>query len=292
MVTTSPSSSVQRARQALSDRLRELRIDAGLTAKGLAAAAGWERTKVSKIEHAARAPNADDVRTWCRVCGAEDQTADLIASLRAVEGAYIEWKRLQRTGLRRLQESYTEVYARTKLMQAYCSQVIPGPLQTPDYARALLSTISTHHGTPDDVDEAVDERMARQNTLREPGHRFVFLVEEAALYYRVGDAEVMADQLRHLLDAMSLPAVAVLVVPFTAPRRQWTLENFTIFDRQRVQLELLSAQVNITAPGEVKMYASALDTFASMAVVGAKARSLISQAIHALAQFDRHTLPH
>lgn len=282
VATTSPSSSAQRARQALGDRLRELRTDAGLTAKALAVGAGWERTKVSKIEHAVRAPNAEDVRVWCRLCGAEDQTDDLIASLRAVEGAYVEWRRVQRTGLRRLQESYVPLYERTRLMQVYCSQVIPGPLQTRDYARALLSAITAHHNTPDDVDEAVEARVARQRILREAGHRYVLVVEEAALRYRVGDIGVMAGQLRHLLDAMSLPAVALLVVPLTAQRTQWTLENFTIFDRAQVQVELLSARVNITAPGEVKMYVDALNQFVKMAIAGPGARALIHAAIDAL----------
>lgn len=282
MVTTSPSSSAQRARQALADKLRELRTDAGLTAKAFAATAGWERTKVSKVEHAARAPNAEDVRTWCRVCGAEDQTADLIASLRAVEGAYVEWKRVQRTGLRRLQESYVPLYERTRLMQVYCSQVIPGPFQTRAYARALLSAITAHHNNPDDVDEAVEARLARKSVLREPGHRFVFVVEEAALRHRVGGRDVMTAQLRHLFDVMSLPAVALLVVPFTASRTQWMLENFTVFDGEQVQVELLSARVTITAPGEVKMYLDALDQLAKMAVAGAGARALIQAAIDAL----------
>jgi transcriptional regulator with XRE-family HTH domain len=55
------SSSPRQARQTLADRLRDLRRDAGLTAIELAGRAGWERTKVSKIEHATRPPTADDI---------------------------------------------------------------------------------------------------------------------------------------------------------------------------------------------------------------------------------------
>ena len=90
-MSTSPSSSVQEARKAVAKRLRDLREDAGLTAVALASEAGWERTKVSKIEHAARAPSVADIRTWCRVCNAEDQAEDLLAALRAVAGMYVEW---------------------------------------------------------------------------------------------------------------------------------------------------------------------------------------------------------
>jgi transcriptional regulator with XRE-family HTH domain len=59
------SSSAHQARQILADRLRDLRRDTGLSAKELAARAGWERTKVSKIEHAIRPPSATDIRALC-----------------------------------------------------------------------------------------------------------------------------------------------------------------------------------------------------------------------------------
>lgn len=278
MATTSPSSGAQRARQALADQLCELRTDAGLTAKDLAEAAGWDRWKVSKIEHATRAPSAADVRTWCRVCGAGDRAEDLVVTLRAVESAYVEWRRLQRGGLRRLHESSVPLYEQTGLMQVYCSQVIPGQLQTPEYAHALLTAITEHHETRNDVDEAVAARMDRQRVLREPGHRSVFVVEEAALRYCIGNAEVMRDQLEHLGRAMVFPSVALLVVPFAVPRRQWTLENFTIYDGEQVRVELLSAQVNITAAHEVAWYVKAFKALAESAVTGAKARRLIAAA--------------
>lgn len=282
-VPSSPSSSVQAARQALADRLREIRVDAGLTAKALAAAANWDRTKVSKIEHATRPPSADDIRRWCVVCGAEDQTADLIASLRTVEGAYVEWRRIQRTGLRRVQESWVPLYERTRQFRVYCSQVVPGLLQTPAYAGALLSAITTFHGTPNDVEEAVAARMARSNVVRNGDHRFAVLVEEAVLRYRVGGVETMTGQLRHLLDAMTLPSVSLGVIPFEhAGRRMWTLEGFNIFDSEQVSVELLSAAVTVTTPGEVDLYVKAFAELSAMAVYGEAARALITEAIGAL----------
>jgi transcriptional regulator with XRE-family HTH domain len=80
-------------------------VDTGLTAKALAAAAGWDRTKLSQIEHARRPPAVQDIRAWCRICGAEEQADDLVESLRAAEIRWIEWRRMERTGLRRPQES-------------------------------------------------------------------------------------------------------------------------------------------------------------------------------------------
>lgn len=119
IMTASGSSSVQQARQVLADRLRELCKDADLDGKDLAAACGWHPSKVSRISTAKTAPSADDIRAWCRACGAEDQTADLIASLRVVEGMWVSWRRMERAGLRRAQEARLPLYERTRWLRAY-----------------------------------------------------------------------------------------------------------------------------------------------------------------------------
>ena len=82
----------QQAREALGTRLREIRLDAGLTARALAKLAGWHFTKVSKLEHGTRRPSLDDIRAWCRYCQAEDQVIDLIATARGIDEMYTEWR--------------------------------------------------------------------------------------------------------------------------------------------------------------------------------------------------------
>jgi transcriptional regulator with XRE-family HTH domain len=135
----SPSSSVQRAREQLAERLRDIRLDASLTARALSAAAGWHEAKTSRIESAKKAPSEDDIRTWCRVCGAERAIPDLIAASRSADSMYTEWRRLQPAGMRRDQENRLPLHERTKLLKAYVGTVVPGFLQTPGYATALLS---------------------------------------------------------------------------------------------------------------------------------------------------------
>ncbi len=278
----SPSSSVQQARQELAGRLREVRLDAGLTGRALAAAAGWHEAKTSRIESARQAPSDADITTWCRVCDSDSLAADLIASSRAADSMYIEWRRLHRTGIRRAQESRIPLYERTALFRVYCSGVIPGLLQSPEYAHALLAGITAFRGIPDDVDAAVRARMGRNRILR-AGHRFVIIVEESVLRYQVGGPDVMAGQLGHLLSVMALPAVSLGVVPFATPARpMWTVEGFTVFDDARVHVELLSAQVAVTAPGEVALYLRAFSALAELAVYGAPARALITAAIDTL----------
>jgi hypothetical protein len=282
-VAISPSSSVQRARQELADRLRELRLDAGLTGRALSNTAGWHEAKTSRIESAKQAPSDTDVETWCQICDARRDAPDLIAASRAADSMYVEWRRLHRSGLRRTQEARRPLYERTRLFKAYCSTVVPGMLQTPEYASALLSAITAFQGTPDDVEQAVQARMRRNRIVHSPDHRFAVVIEEPVLRYQLGDAEIMAAQLGHLLSILAVPSVSLGVIPLSATsRRLWTLEAFTVFDDSRVHVELLSAQVTVTAPSEITLYARAFDKLAELAVYGAQARGLIMAAIDAL----------
>lgn len=279
---TSPSSSAQAAREALAIRLRDLMFDARITARELAVRCGWVESKTSRILNAKRPASEADIRAWCSACGADDQVDDLIAANRAVDSMYVQWKRLHRSGLRRIHETTVPLYERTRHFHVYCSNVIPGLLQTREYATALLSSITAFQGTPNDVDDAVNARLARSRVIREGDHRFSLLVEESVLRYRIGSAETMAGQLGALLELMALPRVSLGVIPFSKSRRMWTLETFMIFDEVEVQVELLTAEVKVTTPSEIAVYARAFVELADMAVVGKAARALITDAIDAL----------
>jgi transcriptional regulator with XRE-family HTH domain len=279
----SPSSSVRQARAALVQRLREIRLDAGLTARALALAAGWHESKVSRIEHVRTPPSDADIRLWCQICGAGDQAADLIASSRAADSMYTEWRRLEVTGLRHLQESLVPLYEQTTRFRAYQSHVVPGLFQTPAYAAALLAAISAFRGIPDDSERAADARLERSRILYDQDHQFDVVIEEAVLRYQVGNAEVMAGQLGHLLSVTSMPTVSIGVIPFTVRERpMWTVEGFIMFDDARVDAELLSARVTVTQPREIAIYDRAFSALSAMAVRGHEARTLITGAIAAL----------
>jgi hypothetical protein len=88
---------------------------------------------------------------------------------------YVEWRRVQRSGLRRLQESRIPLYERTRTFCVYSSTVIPGFVQTYEYAAALLRNIARVHETPDDVSEAAEVRVDRSRIVRDGERRFVFL---------------------------------------------------------------------------------------------------------------------
>ncbi|MFI1830952.1 helix-turn-helix domain-containing protein [Streptomyces sp. NPDC020412] len=281
-MSASPSSSAQAAREALAERLGGLRREAELSGSELALRCGWSPSKSSRIERAKTPASDADIRAWCLACGAQDQIDDLIATNRQAEQMWVHWRKLHRHGMRRAQDEVVPLYRQTHHFRVYCSNLVPGMLQTEAYATALLSTIAAFQETPDDSTRAAAARVERSNVLHDGDRRFAFLVEETVLRYRIGDEGVMAGQLGYLLAVMALPNVSLGVVPFIANRRVWPLEAFYLFDRSQVSVELLTAAVNVTAPSEIATYAKAFSELAGMAVYGAAARSLISGAINSL----------
>lgn len=227
-------------------------------------------------------PTDVDIRAWWAACGAADQADDLIATARAVDSMYVERRRSHRMGMRKTQEHFYDLYAQTGVTRAYVSNVVPGFFQTPAYATALMEAITDFQGTPNDVSEAVAARVARSRFLYEGGHRFIVLMEECVLRYRVGDAETMAGQLRHLLAVMPLPSVSLGIIPFTTQRTMWPLEAFYLHDGTRSVVETLTAEVNVVQPRELADYRKAFGELTKMAVHGNAARALINTAIDSL----------
>lgn len=279
----SPSSSAQAARERVAQRLRDLRADAGITGTELAVRCGWTHPKTSRIENARTPPTPDDIRRWCGACGADDQAPDIIAQSRDAEAQYVEWRRRVRSGLKRLQDSYVELYQSTQLFRIYSPTLVPGLLQTEGYARAVLRNAAHLLDLPDDSDEAAVARLERSKVIHQPGHRFVMVIEESVLRYQLGDTDAMAAQLGYLLTAGALPSVSLGIVPSaTADRSLWPQELFHVYDDTLVSVELLSAQVRVTQPSEIALYLKAFEQLRGMAVYGTKARALVLKAIEAL----------
>ncbi|MBB5788025.1 helix-turn-helix domain-containing protein [Jiangella mangrovi] len=279
---TATYSSVQQARQVLADRLRDMRVDARLTGQEHARRCGWHAAKTSRIERGKTAPAADDIRTWCRICGADDQAADLVASLRAAEGMFIEWRRMERDGLRHAQEAIRPLYERTRRFRAYSSWVMPGIIQTPGYTEQVLRAVQRWRALPDDVEQALESRVERQRLLARADKVFAFVLEETVLRATVVDAEAMAAQLGHLLEVASLPNISLGVVPAATGREHWPVEDFWLYDDAQVNVELVSGYLTVTQPREILMYAKTFARLAEAAVYGRDARALIRAAADGL----------
>jgi transcriptional regulator with XRE-family HTH domain len=277
------SASVEQARKALGAHLRDIRKDAGLTARAFASAADWHYTKVSKLENGARTPSQADIREWCRICRAEDQAPDLIAAARDVETMYAEWRRQLRAGMRRSQAARLPVYERTSLFRLYEPALIPGILQTAQYAASVIGSFLAFTQAATDLAEAVAARMEWQKIIYDD-RDFRVILEEQALRTRVGDAGIMAGQLDRLLAVTSLPSIELSIIPASATRKVMPSGGFQIFDDEMVQAETVSAELTVTTPQEIALYARRFALLRESAVSGRDARSLIHRALDGVAR--------
>ncbi|GLZ15798.1 transcriptional regulator [Actinomadura sp. NBRC 104425] len=265
-------------------RLRELRQDARLTQRRLAELADWHESKVSKIEHGKQTPSEDDIRTWCRLVGADDHVLDLIATVRNVASAYREWRREWRAGAHRRQQTIAAQEAETTRFRIFEPMVIPGLLQTRDYAAQRFRDNIAFHGTGGDVDAAVQARMDRQEVLRrgDRDRRFHMVICEVALTIGLADDDVMIGQLERLLTLSTLPRLSLGIIPTRARHRRAPHHGFWVFDERLVLVDTAAAELTITQPREIAVYIQEFDWLASSAVYGAAARELIHAALKTL----------
>ncbi|RDI54600.1 helix-turn-helix domain-containing protein [Nocardia mexicana] len=284
-MNTSPSSAAHEARRALGNRLRELRHAAGLTVRELGAANEWHFARVSKIENGIQAPTDRDIQQWCLACNAEDQIPDLVATLRTVDEAYVEFRRQSRAGMKRVLGAHTlKKYEQTRVFRIYEHNVIPGLFQTAEYSTAMLSFWIRFLGTPNDIEDAVAVRMKRQRILQRGGKRFVVLLEEQALRTWFGSADVQAGQLGRLLEVMALPNISIGIIPLMTERKAVASAGFWIFDDDLVALETPSATIQVTQPAECHLYARMFEELKQSAVYGRDARRLILDALDELSR--------
>ncbi len=249
----------------------------------MAVAIGCHYTKISRIENGGQAPSEENIKAWCRVCRAEDQLPDLIATARSIESMYVEWQRQTRAGMKRLMLSSVPLYKRTKLFRIYEHNIIPGIFQTAKYSAAMLSYFIDFLATPNDLDAAVEARMERQRIVYSGDRRFVIVLEEQAIRTRVGDFDTMAGQLDRLLGVISLPRVSLGIIPAAAPHTVFTSVGFWIYDDVMVRVETPTASLEVTQPREVRLYAKMFEQLRQSAAYGAEARALVTRAMADLA---------
>lgn len=269
------------ARKAFAVRLRDLRKDAGLSGKELAALTGLHNTKISRVEHAQQNPSEDDIRAWCIACGVARRIPELIAAHREIEQMWAEHRRELRAGMVHVQSRSTPLYESTKLLRAYESNVVPGILQTRGYVVAALTTSAHVHGLPvEDVEAAADARLSRQHLLTTPNgaNNYSFVIESGALEQGFGGDAVMHNQLNFLLRATRLPNVALGIIPPLSSRTVRPGEGFYIFDEQLVRSEMWSGGFRTRRPDEIAYFVRIFGMLRELAVYGNAARDLIAVA--------------
>ncbi|WP_280465308.1 helix-turn-helix domain-containing protein [Nocardia brasiliensis] len=266
--------------QELGLRLREMRHDAGINGSKMASLTGWNKSKVTRLELGQTRPSVADLRAYCTHAGALDQLPDLTAKLHHLEAAYVEWRRMLSAGTKRGQQESLRLARQTKTVRAFQPAVIPGLLQTAEYAQAVLRDHVAFLGIPDDVDAGVSLRLERQETLYRGDHRAHMIIGEQALRATVGGNEVMVGQLDRLLAVMGLPR-AVLGIIKTEDIPVTAATNFVIFDDRLVTVETVTAELTITQPSEISLYDALFQTLTLRAIYGEEARSLITETLAA-----------
>lgn len=271
-------SDYQTARYALGARLRELRAESGLNGKALAVALGWPASKVSKLELGKQAPTVEDLRAWT---DAVDQAAvlpELTSRLRTLETHYSAWRRQLAAGVRARQEAWQATESAASVVRNFESAVVPGLLQTPDYARHMFIRTTELHRTKQDIDAGVTARMQRQQALYTPGRSFHFLLWEPALHMLLCPHDVMAGQLDRLAGVFGMSTVQLSIVPLGVPLRVVPTHGFWLFDEQLVMVETIGAELRLTDSAELGLYRTVWDELAAVAVTGHQAHRLIARA--------------
>ncbi|MGH3795274.1 MAG: helix-turn-helix domain-containing protein [Pseudonocardiaceae bacterium] len=281
--STSGSGGVEEARNALGQRLRELRRQAQLSGKELAESLSWQPSKVSKIENGKQTPTDDDIKSWARATSSEHETVALLASLHTLEVQHAEWQRVLKAGMVSHQLELSEQDAKTKLYRSFEPAVVPGLLQTPEYTRALFSRAITVHRVPNDVNDAVAKRMQRQEMLYRTDKAFHFVITDSTLRNRLCSAEILLGQLDRLVSLTSLRNVRLGVIGYETQYVVDPRHGFMLYNADLVRVETYSAELNLRQPHEIELYIATFEKLAAVASYGTAARAIINRAIADLA---------
>lgn len=186
-------------------RLQRARIAAGFgSQEALAVALGFDRSTITKAENGGRPPTDDVFIKWCDACGVSDELREVLSGLlvvaRRTDGPVPAWFR-----------DYLEAEREALTLRIWQPLIIPGLLQTPDYARALFVAAGAD---ADKAEEMVGARMSRQSIFERPKPPSVSVVlDESVLHRLIGSPQVMHDQLVHLVELSQRPYLMIQVLP-------------------------------------------------------------------------------
>jgi hypothetical protein len=221
--------------------------------------------KISRMENAQRNISLRDVRDLCDFYKISDRESRELMDL-ARESRETAWWQQFDLGL--AEEKFFGLEGAATRLSDFGADVIPGRFQTRDYAIAIAETF-----VPENVAEVVKMRMLRQQFSGiEAEHRCV--LDESALRRVVGGAEVMREQVRHLIELATTTPIDFRAIPFSRGAHQGMNSGFTVleFDDSAddtltstmpdvVYMETLADDVFLDRPEDVKIY---LDVFQSL----------------------------
>jgi transcriptional regulator with XRE-family HTH domain len=221
-----PNAEQVAARRRLGDALRRLRLDAGLTGQQVADTLGWHQSKVSRVEAAKNLIAVADVEALVHALHASPDQARTLLELAAVNvGEPGSWRNSSRSGLTRRQRDFIALEASAELVRHYQPVLLPGYLQSVEYARAVSEIAGAR-----DIDRAVEQRLARRATLTEPGGpEYSIVLLETVLRWRPVPFDAMADQLDLVAELAERPNVELRVISLEGTQTVYVQHPFMLF---------------------------------------------------------------
>ncbi|AYN42528.1 XRE family transcriptional regulator [Streptomyces dangxiongensis] len=256
-------------RRKLGAELRRLRTGAGLTSGEAARLVGWHQSKVSRIETGASGVKPADLRSLLDAYGVIDghlrELLLMLAGARDAGGRH-RWWHAYRGELPPTYRDFISLESQACAMRTLETTVVPGLLQTAEYARAVTRA-AVKDLDEDRLDTLVEVRLARQDVLRaDPPLALSAVLDEAVLRREVGGPGVMSRQLQRLMEAASLPQVRLQILPFTAGAHIGLTGPFVIFsfpstsDLDVVVLDQLMSSLYLERKEDLGAYAEAFKT--------------------------------
>lgn len=240
-------------RRRLGAELRRLRESANLRLEQVAKELEVSASKISRIETGQMIAKTWDVRNLLSVYGVEEQRQAEVLRWTEESKSATWWQPFSDASPTDL-DYYVSLEAEASSISQFCTPVLPGLLQTDDYARTVLADMlgDLEGLTEEEFDGLVDIRLRRREALQRSTNPLtvVTVIDEVALIRPAGDADVMRAQLNHLLTCG--PNVEFRVRPFSAPHRRFALSPFAIFVPRLTSLD--PTTVNVEAAGHDYFY--------------------------------------
>ncbi|HYZ57041.1 MAG TPA: helix-turn-helix transcriptional regulator [Streptosporangiaceae bacterium] len=285
-MAAAPSPTVRRKR--LGTELRRLREQAGLTCEEVGQRLECSGTRISRIETGRINVRPGDVREMLEIYGVTGSEAASLVQL-AREARRKGWWHAYGRVFPTWFEAYIGLESEAVRLRDFQPLVMPGLLQTEDYARAVLRA-APDTGSTKDIDQQVALRMDRQAILAQANPPDLWVVlSESVLRAQVGGPAVMRAQLSHLIDTAERATVTLQVLPFTTPAHVHPISPFTILefaeatDPAVVYLEHLTGSLFLESKDEVRRYTVVFDHLCAEALGADQSAGLIAQIANGLA---------
>ncbi len=266
----------------LSTLLSEARQAAGLTGVALANRLDWPQSRVSRIQAGRQVATRSDVAQWAEACDAPGLVDAVEPLLSEASARHLPWRLRLARGHAGAQEGYNVLHRESERVVMVETALIPSPLQTKSYSRAVLSALSNLVPQIVDLDASVSARAARSVTDDAEGPAYEFIVSEAALLGSPASKDVMLEQLEHLRNVITYEGVTFRLLELTPDSPVVPLESFRIYrieDQNLVLVETFSGETEYSTPERTADYIKALDWLREAAVTGSECRQVINRAI-------------